>query len=138
MLRSTPILSKEDATLSTSKYLIEMLQNTNSPVQAENWVASKRTDLKSLDEEADINIIKQQQVACVKDEVNCVTVICDDTDVFVLLTVYVFRQGFKLKVLMWAFNETVKKHAEIVPSLTDTHALSCCDSVPKFQVLERR
>ena len=87
MLSSTPILSKEDATLSTPKYLIEMLQNTNSPVQAENWVVSKRADLKSLDEEADINIIKQRHVACVKDEVNCVSVICDDTDVYVLLTV---------------------------------------------------
>ena len=95
----TLILSKEDAMLSASKYLIDMLKNTNSPVQAENWVVSKRTDLKSLDEEVDINIIKQH-VACVKDEVNCVTVICEDTDVFVLLTVYVVRQGFKLKVLM--------------------------------------
>ena len=64
-----------------------MLQNTNSPVQAENWVVSKRADLKSLDEESDINIIKQRQVAWVKDEVNCVSVICDDTDVYVLLTV---------------------------------------------------
>ena len=85
--------------LSASKYLIDMLKNTNRPVQAENWVVSKRTDLKSLDEEVDINIIKQH-VACVKDEGNCVTVICEDTDVFVLLTVYVVSQGFKLKVLM--------------------------------------
>ena len=31
-----------------SKYLIELLNNTNNPVQAENGVVSKRTDLKSL------------------------------------------------------------------------------------------
>ena len=42
-------------------------------------------------------------MACVKLEVNCVKVICDDTDVLVLLTVYVFRQSRKLKKLMEAF-----------------------------------
>ena len=145
--QSTPILSKEDTMLSTgnkvqiidiiSKYLIELLNNTNNPVQAENGVVSKRTDLESLHQEADIIIIKKC-TACVKDEVKCVKVICGDTDVFVLLTVYVFRQGCKLKVLMEAFdasrsltdiNETAQKHAEIVQSLIDAHAISCHDSV---------
>ena len=61
-----------------SKHLIEKLENTNYrstfvviffediPVQAENGVLSKRTDLKSLHQEADINIIKQC-MACIKD-----------------------------------------------------------------------
>ena len=80
-------------------------------------------------------------MVCVKDEVHCVKVICDDTDVFVLLTVYVFWEGCKSKVLMEAFdttkllidiNETAEKHAEIVRSLIGVHALSGCDSVPKL------
>ena len=80
-------------------------------------------------------------MACVKDKVHCVKVICDDTGVFALLTVSVFWQGCKSKVLMEPFdttqslieiNETAKKHAEIVPSLTGAHALSGCDSVPKL------
>ena len=80
-------------------------------------------------------------MACVKLEVNCMKVICDDTDVFVLLTVYVFRQSRKLKKLMEAFgtsrslidiNETVKKHVEVLPSFIDARALSGCDSVPKL------
>ena len=100
----------------------------------------KTADLKSLHEEADINIIKQC-LGCIKVEVNWVKVICDDTDVFVLLTVYVFWQGCKSKVLMEAFdttrsvidiNETAKKHAKIVSSLIGAHALSGCDSVLKL------
>ena len=80
-------------------------------------------------------------MACVKLEVNCVKVICDETDVLALLTVYVFQQSRKLKKLMEAFgtsrslidiNETAKKHAEILPSLMDACALSGCDSVPKL------
>ena len=61
-----------------SKHLIEKLENTNYrstfvviffediPVQAEIGVLSKRTNLKSLHQEADINIIKQG-MACIKD-----------------------------------------------------------------------
>ena len=93
----------------------------------------------SLHEEADINI--RPCMACFKDEVNCLKIICADSDIFVLLTVYVFRQGSKSKVLMEAFdtsrslidiNEVAKKHAEIVPSLISAHALSGSDSVPKL------
>lgn len=82
---------------------------------------SKRTDLKPLHEEADINLIKQC-ITSVKDEVNCA--ICYGTDVFVLLIVYVFWQGCKSKVLMEAFdtnrsltdtNKTDKKNAETLP-----------------------
>ena len=62
-------------------------------------------------------------------------------DVFVLLTVYVFWQGCKSKVLIKTFDttwslidtdETAKKHVKIVPSLIGAHALSGCDSVPKL------
>ena len=62
-------------------------------------------------------------MACVKDEANCIKVICDDADVFVVLTIHVLRQGCQSKVLMEAFdtiqylidiNETAKKHAEIL------------------------
>ena len=83
-------------------------------------------------------------MACVKLKVNCVKVICDDTDVFVLLTVYVFQQVSKSKVLVLSakafgtglslidINETAKKHAEILPSLIDAHTLSGCDFVLKL------
>ena len=97
-----------------SKWLKEKLENTNYrrkfvitfsgdiPVQVENSVVTKRTNLKSL-HEADINITKQC-MACVKDETNGVKVICDDANVFFLLTVYLFQQGCKSKVLIQAFD----------------------------------
>ena len=80
-------------------------------------------------------------MTCVKREENYAKVICDDNDVFVLLTVYVFQQGNKSKVLMKTFgtsrsliniNDAAKKHTAILPSLTDVPARSGCDSVPKL------
>ena len=62
-----------------------------------------------------------------------------DTDALVLLTAYVFKENFQCKVLLEAFNsnrslidinETIQKHAEIVPSLIGAHTVSGCDSVP--------
>ena len=141
-----------------SKYLIKKLENTtyrckfvvtfseDIPVHIENGVVSKKADLKSLHKEADINIIKQC-MTYVKDEVNCVKVTCDDTDVFILLTVFVFWQVCKSKVLMEAFstsqflddiNETAKKHAKTAPSLIGAHALSGCDSVLKLYVIGKK
>ena len=135
-----------------SKYLIEKLENTNYrinfvvtfltdiPVRVENGVVSKRTDPECLHEEALINIIKQC-MACVKDKVNFVKVIYDDTNVFVLLTVYVFWQGCKSKVLMDAFdtsqslidiNEIAKKDPEIISSPITANALSGFKSVPEL------
>ena len=127
-----------------SKYLIEKLENTNYRNIFERYSCSDRklccvqeNRSKKCAREADINIIKQR-TACVKLEVNCVKVICDDTDVFVLLGVSVFC---KVEKLMEAFgtsrslihtNETAKKHDETLPLLIGAHALSSCDSVPKL------
>ena len=81
-------------------------------------------------------------MACVKDEVHCVKVICDDTDVFVLLTVSVFWKGCKSKVLMEAFdtsklligiNETAKSHHSLI--LMHFLVAILCQS---YMVLERR
>ena len=80
-------------------------------------------------------------MVCVKLELKCEKVICDDTDTFVLLTVYVFWQGGKLKKPIKAFgtsqslidiNETVKNYPKIFPSLTYASARSGCDSVPNL------
>ena len=67
--------------------------------------------------------------------------ICEDTDVFVLLTAYALKYSIESLVLMEAFasnrsvvdiNKPAIKNAEIVPSLIAAHALSGCDSVPKM------
>ena len=93
-----------------SKYLIEKLENTNYRKMFGRYSCSSRklccvqkNRSKKCAQEADINIIKQR-MARVKLEVNCVKVICDDTDIFFLLIVYVFRQGRKFKKLLEAFS----------------------------------
>ena len=126
-----------------SKFVVTFSEDINN-------VVSKRAVLKSLNENSDINIIKQY-MACVKykrwSKLCNVNLICDDTDVFVLLTVYVFPQGCKLKVLMEALgttrslidiNRTAKKHAKIVPSLIGAHELSGCDYVPKLYGIDKK
>ena len=63
----------------------------------------------------------------------CVKVICEDTDVFMLLTVYVLKYPIESLVLMEAFaskrsmvdiNKTDKRNTEIVPLLIAAHVLS--------------
>ena len=130
-----------------SKYLIEKLENANyrNIFRRYSYLRRKRCCVqenrsKKCTQEADINIIKQQMV-CVKLEVKCEKVICDNTDAFALLTVYVFWQGGKLKNPIKAFftsqsliniNETVTNYAKIPPSLIYASARSGCDYVPKL------
>ena len=94
-------VTKKEVRNMKSGFIIEKFENTNYRikfvftfladihVRAEYGVVSKRTDPESLHEEAPIDIIKQC-MECVKGEVNFVKVICDDTDVFFLLTAYMF------------------------------------------------
>ena len=65
------------------------------PVQAESGVVSKRTDPKCLHKRLILTL--SNNAWYVKLEINWVKVISDGTDVFVLLTVYVFWQGSKSK-----------------------------------------
>ncbi|XP_066927982.1 uncharacterized protein [Clytia hemisphaerica] len=135
-----------------SKYIIEMLTihrfskrfvvtcSEATPIQVENGVITTRDDLKSYHEEADVNIIKQA-MKCAEEGQSPIKVICDDTDVFVLLASYVHKYSVEALVVMESFsdaraliniNQTAEKHADIMPSLIAAHALSGCDSVPKM------
>ncbi|XP_066928156.1 uncharacterized protein [Clytia hemisphaerica] len=111
-----------------------------TPIQVENGVITTRDDLKSYHEEADVNIIKQA-MKCAEEGQSPIKVICDDTDVFVLLASYVHKYSVEALVVMESFsdaraliniNQTAEKHADIMPSLIAAHALSGCDSVPKM------
>ena len=130
-----------------SRYIIEKLRcvtfhgrfivtfSDPTPIQVEGGIATPRTDLRTTHEEADVNIIRQC-LSCIEDGAKCVKVLCDDTDVCILLTVYAFRYQVQSQILMESFssnrtlvniNETCKKHAAIVPSLIGAHAISGCD-----------
>ena len=109
---NTPLPGKEVTLISSankvqlidliSRYIIEKLRcvtfhgrfivtfSDPTPVQVEGGIATPRTDLRTTHEEADVNIIRQC-LSCIEDGAKCVKVLCDDTDVFILLTVYAFR-----------------------------------------------
>ena len=110
------------------------------PVEVLNTFARRREDLRTTQEEADI-IIVQQVFAAVNDGSDTVTVICDDTDVFVLLTYFVHKHAISSTILMEAthnertivdINATVEKYSQFIPSLLALHALTGCDTVPKY------
>jgi len=135
-----------------SKYIIELLSINHflkkfvvtfsepTPIQVVRGVVEPRDDLKSFHEEADVNIIRQC-LQCAEEGGTPIKVICDDTDVFILLTAYVHKYSIESIVNMESFsssrstisiNETAKKHADMASSIIPAHALSGCDSVPKM------
>ena len=67
-----------------------------------------------------------------------INVICDDTDVFVLLAHYFAEESLSVSLIMEStsrnrssidIGETVAKHSDIVPQLIAAHAVSVCDTV---------
>ena len=102
--------------------------------------------MRSHHEEADVNIIKQA-MKCAEEGKSPIKVVCDDTDVFVLLASYVHKYAVKENILMESFsdsraliniNQTAKKHSDIMPSIIAAHALSGCDSVPKMHRIGKK
>ena len=91
-------------------------------------------------EEAD-NIIAQQAIMCKKQQPGAISVIADDTDVFVLLLHHYQNEGFTRAMFMTSpaqqrstidIKATVEKHQAIVPGLLAAHALSGCDTIPTY------
>ena len=108
---------------------------------SEGGVVMSRADLATSHEEAD-NVIVQQVLSCaVKNAESKITVVADDTDVFVLLLHYHHMANLKNVVLMESpikgrtvvdIGKTVQKHSEIVEGILPAHALSGCDTVGSY------
>ena len=101
-------------------------------------VKLQRDDMSTSHEEAGVIIPTQVQKAMDEGYRN-VQVICDDTDVFILLVYYYQVNDWKNDVLLASLDEskrlisiksTVEKHKSIVAFLPAMHALSGCDTVP--------
>ena len=106
------------------------------PIEVQNEERRTRYDLETHQEEADI-IIVQQVLKCVG-EAQSISVISDDTDVFVLLLHHYQMAGLEVLLTMESpSNErailnitlTQAKHNEIVTNLLPAHAISGCDTV---------
>ena len=132
-------LLEEFTTKPCKQKLICTTQNT-CPLQIVEGVQTTRNDLRTTHEEADV-IIPQQVIFSIEECASTIKVVCDDTDVFVLLTYFYREKGLTANVFLEAtgstksvidIGKTVDCHKDIIPSLLAGHALTGCDSVPKY------
>ncbi|KAG1683171.1 Glutamate receptor U1 [Nymphon striatum] len=108
---------------------------------SEGGVVISRADLSTSHEEAD-NVIIQQVLSCAAENAESkITVVADDTDVFVLLLHYHHMANLKNVVLMESpikgravldIGKTVQKHCQIVEGILPAHTLSGCDTVASY------
>ena len=126
----------------TEKNRIVITSNDHRPAELKDGKKTLPSDLGTGHEEADNHIIQQIQINHMGQQDCTISVICEDTDVFILLCHFCNSKEWNVKVFMNGFtkdssttisiNETDKKHKSIVPSILADHALTGCDSVPKL------
>ena len=108
-----------------------------TPIQLYENTVTNRADLRATHEEADV-IMVQQMVKVAEKGCSNIKVICDDTDVFVLLVFYYDKENLSCYVSMASpvairnvinIKATALDHKNIVCHLPATHALTGCDTV---------
>ena len=107
------------------------------PVEIFKGAAIERRDLETTHEEADV-IIPRQVVDAATQGSTCIKVICDDTDVFILLIHYyqqclltciVLMEGTSRMRAVIDIGATAKQHADIAGQLLAADALTGCDKI---------
>ncbi|MES9884531.1 MAG: hypothetical protein ABW185_27110 [Sedimenticola sp.] len=121
----------------TDKHKLVVTGQNNVPVQIKGNDVLHLDSLQTTHEEADV-IIVQQVVHLASSGTDHIRVVCDDTDVFVLLCHHYDLLNLSCKLTMAGTSqgrtvvdipETVDKESEIVPHLLAAHAVSGCDTV---------
>ena len=107
------------------------------PMEVRNDALVQRFDLKTTHEYAYV-IIPQQVVALADMRCRTINIICDDTDVSVLLAHYLAVESLSVSLITEStsrsrssidIGETVAKHPGVVPQLIAAHAVSGCDTI---------
>ena len=107
------------------------------PVEITRGRVIPRSDIFTSHEKTDIIIIQQTFVA-VEQGAECLSVMADDTDVYILLLHYYNQKELNIPMFMEFpvhgrqtidIKPTVKDHANILPNLLAAHGLSGCDTV---------
>ena len=128
------LLQLDDVPLNTSLVITGI---SPVPMEVRSEALVQRFDLKTTHEEADA-IIPRQVVALADMGCKTINVICDDTDVFVLLAHYFAEENLPVSLIMESTSRsqssidigaTVAKHSGIVPQFIVAHAVSGCDTV---------
>ena len=117
------------------RFIITGLAST--PTEVYQGVSKQRDDLRSTHEEADVIII-QQVVSVANGGARHISVLSDDTDVFILLLYHFSQQNLQCSLTMEGtvsgravidIAATVEKHARIILQLAAAHALTGCDAL---------
>jgi hypothetical protein len=110
------------------------------PIEVTNGQILARTDLKTTHEEADV-IMVNQMLHLAHSRSNPIRVICDDTDVFILLVHFYASQDLSCNLTMEStsgnrtvidIGDTVKQHQDVVRSILSCHVPTGCDTVARL------
>ena len=127
---------------STKTHKLVVTGEDPCPIEIKMEERLNRHDLENQQEEAD-TIIVQQVLRCAG-EAQQITVVSDDTDVFVLLLHHYHQAGLDVPLIMESprkervivdIKATLAKQTQIVKHLLPAHALSGCDTVASYHGL---
>ena len=116
------------------------------PKMVNNGITVEMLDMRTSHEEADF-ILVQQCYKAVSEGCSSVSIISDDTDVFVLLayfygmlacTVLVMMEATHEKRTVVDIGETVRRYPDLISSLPAMHALTGCDSVCRMRGIGKK
>ena len=127
-------------------YLVDHLEDNQNelvitsddpvPTAIRNGEVARRNNLRNIHEEADVMIVNQL-VDLAGKGVNNIRVVCDDTDVFILMLYFHCGKNLNCGVIMESpvpgrkvvdIKATANKHRTITDHLPGVHALSGCDT----------
>ncbi|KAJ8366608.1 hypothetical protein AAFF_G00348540 [Aldrovandia affinis] len=124
---------------STNKHKLVVTGEDPCPIEIKMEERRTRYDLENQQEEAD-TIIVQQVLGCAG-EAHQISVVSDDTDVFILLLHHYHQAGLDVPLIMESpckgraivdIKSTLAKHSQIVKNLLPAHAISGCDTVVSY------
>jgi len=110
------------------------------PIEVSCDVLRQREDLENFHEEADV-IMVHQMSKLAEEGATAINVLCDDTDVFVLLLHFYHKLDLTCGLTMESTHSeralvdiaaSAKEHAKIAPQLPAMHCLSGCDTVAQL------
>ena len=114
-----------------------LITEEGDPVEITRERVIPRPDIFTSHEETD-NIIIQQTFMAVEQGAECLSVMADDTDVYILLLHYYNQKELNIPMFMESFvhgrqtidiRATAKEHANFLLNLLAAHGLSGCDTV---------
>ena len=126
---------------STTQHTLIVTGQGPCPIEVKMEDIRCRHDMTTYQEEADIIIVSQILKISSEASDPCITVVSDDTDVFILLLHHYHVNGLKIQLTMQSpikdrtivdIPKSVTQHEEIIPNILPAHAITGCDTVAPY------